>query len=133
MDLKALHAELQFRTSRSSGSGGQHVNKVETRIELLFSVKESQFLSNNEKERLLELLANRINKEGVLLIASGNYRSQLRNKKAAIEKFDELLREALKPRKKRKPVKKLTADPGKRLEAKKRHSEKKALRGKVFQ
>lgn len=133
MDLKALHAELQFRTSRSSGSGGQHVNKVETRIELLFSVRESQFLSNDEKERLLQLLANRINKEGILLIASGNYRSQLRNKKAAIEKFDELLGEALKPPKKRKPVKKLTANPEKRLEAKRRHSEKKALRGKVFQ
>lgn len=131
MDTIALHKELQFRSSRSSGSGGQHVNKVETRIELLFEPECSKVLNDKEKARVKEALQNRINKDGVLIIAADNHRSQLRNKKATVNKFDELIRKALRPRKKRKKAKSFKANPKKRLDNKKRQSEKKALRGKI--
>jgi len=77
MDTIALHKELQFRSSRSSGSGGQHVNKVETRIELLFEPECSKALNDKEIARVKEALQNRINKDGVLIIAADNHRSQL--------------------------------------------------------
>lgn len=131
MNPSNLHKELNFRTSRSSGSGGQHVNKVETRVELLFDIQASVFLSDGQKERLVEHLANRINKDGVLNVASESSRSQSRNRRIAIKKFDELVTEALRPRKKRRGAGPLKADRKKRLEEKRRQSEKKALRGKV--
>lgn len=129
-DTKALHHELRFRTSRSSGSGGQHVNKVETRVELLFDVEGSNLLFEKQKKLIRRRLKSRINKEGILIIANQESRSQARNKEAAIAQFDELIKKALRPPKKRKKVKRLTAHPEKRLRNKKRRSEKKALREK---
>jgi ribosome-associated protein len=131
IDTELLHQELKFRTSRASGSGGQHVNKVETRVELLFDVDGSPLLSDPQKKLLHQRLHSRINKEGTLIIASQTHRSQVRNKEEAIAKFDELIQRALKPRPKRKKVKRLTSNPKKRLQAKKRQSEKKAKRKKV--
>ncbi len=130
MDLNALHKELQFRTSRSSGSGGQHVNKVESRVELLFDVEGSQVLDEGQKSRIKKLLNSRINKEGLLMLASGNRRSQTMNRSAVIKKFDRLIQDALRPRKRRKPTGKFKAHPEKRLEAKKRKAEKKAQRNR---
>lgn len=131
MNIQDIHKELTFRTSRSSGSGGQHVNKVSTRVELLFDVVQSEALSEKEKAFILERLANRITQDGVLLLASEASRSQLQNKKAVIKKFDELIEEALKPRKKRAKTGAFKADKRKRLEHKKQRAEKKANRKKI--
>ena len=132
MDPKTLHPELRFRSSRSAGSGGQHVNKVETSVELLFNLEASALLTEAQKGLIRKALRNRINKEGILAIASGKERSQLLNKQSAIRLFNRLIEKALQPPKKRKPVKNFTASPEKRLEAKRRRSEKKATRQKAI-
>lgn len=132
MDIKALEKELRYRTMRSSGSGGQHVNKVETKVELLFEVDASRVLTDAQKQRIREELSGRINKEGVLIVGAGNRRSQVLNRSAALKKFQRLITQALRPRKKRKPVSQLKAHPEKRLREKKKRSEKKALRKKAI-
>ncbi len=131
MDPSLLHPELSFRTSRSSGSGGQHVNKVESRVELLFDIRNSAILTEGQKALLFERLDNRINRDGILLLARQNHRSQRRNREAALAAFDELITKALRPRKRRKKVRPPVANKKKRLEQKKRQSEKKAMRRKV--
>ena len=130
MDTKSLHIELQFRTSRSSGAGGQHVNKVSTQVELLFDVEASAFLSDTQKARVRKNLKNRINRDGILQLRCS--RSQHRNKQLVIQHFDELIAKAVQAPPKRKKVKARQADPATRLRKKKQHSEKKAMRKKVF-
>ncbi len=131
MNIEQLHTELQFRFSRSSGSGGQHVNKVASQVEILLDIDASLALTDNEKEKLYKRLEGRINQEGILALRSSETRSQHRNRELAIRRLDELIQEALRPRAKRKKVKPLRADRQKRLKAKKIRAEKKALRGKV--
>lgn len=132
MDTSTLHKELKFRTSRSSGSGGQHVNKVATRVELLFDVMASQQLDEAQKQRVQQRLANRITKEGILLLECSETRSQHRNKELVTEQFDQLLAEALKAPKRRKKVPDARqAAPQSRLQEKRRRAEKKAWRGPV--
>ncbi len=123
-----LKAELKFRTSRSSGPGGQSVNKVSTKVELMFDVWNSNVLSIEQKEIVLKKLKNRINSEGTLQLFSEETRSQLKNKKLVIERFLQLLEEALKPIKKRKPTKPSKTSKEKRLKSKKIKSDKKDLR-----
>ena len=94
-------SELRFVTSRSGGPGGQNVNKLETRVELLFDVENSQNLTNVEKDILRENLKAKIDGEGYIHVVAQESRSQWQNKQSAIEKFVRLLRNALKPRKKR--------------------------------
>ena len=121
-------AEFQFQTSRSSGPGGQNVNKLETRVTLRFNPAVSQLLSTEEIERLLKKWANRLTNEGELLISSEKHRSQLKNKEEAISLFHKELKKAFadpKPRKKSKPSK---AAIKKRLDGKKKLSEKKSMR-----
>ncbi|MDZ7740417.1 MAG: alternative ribosome rescue aminoacyl-tRNA hydrolase ArfB [Bacteroidota bacterium] len=120
--------ELHFTTSRSSGPGGQHVNKTETRVELRFNVPASEVLSDKEKSTLLDKLANKINREGDLIITSQEHKSQLQNKEECIEKFYQLLSEALKHRKKRKKTRPSKAAREKRLKEKKIQAEKKEQR-----
>jgi ribosome-associated protein len=122
-----LH-ELHFRASRSSGPGGQHVNKVSTRVTLFWDIKNSKFLDEDQRARLLNKLQSRINSEGVLQISSQSGRSQLANKENTINKLEELLTEAFAVRKKRKPTKPSKASIEKRLEQKRRQSEKKHWR-----
>lgn len=120
--------ELTFKTSRSSGSGGQHVNKVESKVELNFKIADSELLEEDQKSLLLEKLSNRINKEGVLQIVVEEGRSQRQNKQIAIERFLELVEKALKKPKYRKPTKPGRAVKEKRLKDKKELSEKKERR-----
>jgi len=120
--------ELQFQTSRSSGPGGQNVNKVESRVELRFRLLDSQLLTDEQKQTLLQKLASKLTSESELLVVAQEDRSQLRNRETAIRKFHELLTKALhkpKPRKATKPSKGAVRQ---RLESKKKHGEKKANR-----
>ena len=129
--LADLEKEFSFRMSRSSGKGGQHVNKVSTRVELLFDVLNSEILTEREKNLVIKNLAAIISQNGILQIASQNSRSQLRNKENAKAKFFEKLEKALtieKPRKKTRKPKSLNE---KRLKKKKIQGEKKSTRQKV--
>jgi ribosome-associated protein len=120
--------EFIFKTSRSSGAGGQNVNKVNTKVELRFNISNSQLLTDKEKEILLEKLANKISNEGDLIIVSQTDRSQLKNKEKTIEKFYALIQKSLTPRKRRKPTKPSAASKRRRLDDKRIKSEKKSLR-----
>lgn len=123
-------SEFDFTTSRSSGPGGQSVNKVNTKVTLRFDVDHSQILSEDEKAKLKEKLSNKISGDNVLIINAESDRSQLRNKEEAIRKFYELLKEAFKVKKKRKPTKPTKASVQKRLDKKKQQAEKKQFRQK---
>jgi len=123
-----LHRELNFKTSRSSGPGGQHVNKVESRVELLFDVENSEFLEKDQKVVVFEKLRNRISNEGMLRLQCDETRSQVKNKEIVVERFLTLIEDALKPEKIRKPTKPGKASREKRLRNKKKQSEKKVFR-----
>jgi len=120
--------EFKFQTSRSSGPGGQHVNKVSSRVELRFNVRETQLLSKWHKDLLIRKLSTRISQEGILSIVVQADRSQLRNKQIAVEKFFELLNKALTPEKRRKATKPSRSARERRLQAKRQDSEKKTRR-----
>lgn len=123
-----FNSELHFSASRSSGPGGQNVNKVNTRVELRFHVGSSLLLSEEEKALVLEKHAKKINSVGELILVSQTERSQLKNKKKVIEKFYLILTSALTPRKKRKPTKPSLASKEERLETKRKQAEKKVRR-----
>lgn len=123
-----IEQELQFSFSRSGGPGGQHVNKTSTQVELRFHVSASEYLSESEKQRILHKLKNRITQEGELILTSSGTRSQMKNREEALEKFYQLLEQALRKPKKRKPTKPSKAAKKKRLEKKKQHAEKKSRR-----
>jgi ribosome-associated protein len=120
--------ELHFSASRSSGPGGQNVNKVNTKVELRFHIPSSALLSDDEKALLMEKLAKKINSEGELILVVQTERSQIRNKEKVFEKFYTLVTRALNPRKKRKPTKPSQASKEDRLEEKRKQAEKKIWR-----
>jgi ribosome-associated protein len=125
---KDLSGEFIFSSSRSSGPGGQNVNKVNTRVELRFDVAGSSLLNDAEKAKIQSVLVHRINKEGELILVSQSERSQLANKKKVTELFYKMLQKALLPVKKRKPTRPTLASKERRIESKKLLSQKKALR-----
>ncbi len=130
--IELLRHELIFSSSRSSGPGGQHVNKVNTKVELRFNINNSSVLTDEQKLLINNKLKNKITIEGDLIIVSQRTRSQLKNKMEAIDKLIEMLSKALKPRKKRIPTKPTRTSKLKRLETKKRTSEIKQSRRKPF-
>ena len=105
MPERNFEKEFEFITSRSSGKGGQHVNKTDSKVELRFNVPDSNLLTDDEKELLNKNLSNKINKDGILQIVSQKSRSQLKNKKTCINKFYEFLEKGLKIPKERKKTK----------------------------
>ena len=121
-------SEWKFTMSRSSGKGGQNVNKLSTKVELHFDYLNSSLLNEEQKALVANKLAGFINKEGILKIVSQEDRSQLLNKQNTIEKFYILLEKAFKKKKKRIPTKRSKQSKLKRLKTKKIHSEKKRLR-----
>jgi ribosome-associated protein len=114
--------ELVFTASHSSGPGGQNVNKVSSRVTLWFDVANSPTLSPEQKELIMSRLENRIGKNGVLRVISQQTRSQVENKELAIERFSELLRDALRQIPIRKKTQVSKGAKLRRLEEKKKHS-----------
>jgi ribosome-associated protein len=117
-----------FSSSRSSGPGGQNVNKVSTKVELRYDVEHSDLLSDEEKNILKEKLSGKISQEGFLIITSQSERTQAKNKERAIEKFYILIQKAFRPVKKRTPTKPTKRSVEERLENKRMVSEKKKRR-----
>ncbi len=130
MNATQIIKELKYKAVRSSGSGGQHVNKVSSKIELTFDLENSNSLSEFEKEVLKTKLSSRLTKEKILILFCEETRSQHRNKGIAIKRFLELIKTLLIRPKKRRPSKPSLSSIKKKTEHKKRTSIKKALRKK---
>ncbi len=127
-NLELLENEITYKASRSGGAGGQHVNKVSTKIELDFDVHNSNVLTDEQKEVILKKLASKITKDGILQIVSQSERSQLRNKKVVLDKFQELITDCFRVSKVRKPTRIPRAVKEKRLRMKKIKAEIKKRR-----
>jgi ribosome-associated protein len=123
-----LRNEISYSATKSGGPGGQNVNKVNTSVELRFSVFKSEVFDDEQKQIISNKLKNRINSEGEIILVSRSSRSQLQNKTKVTEKFFDHLEKALTPAKPRKRTKPTPASRKKRLEAKKKLSVKKDLR-----
>jgi len=130
-DINSLLGEVSFNFSRSGGKGGQNVNKVETKVELVFNIPGSTVLDEELKSKLKKKLHSKLDSEGNLHIVSQSERYQLSNKKKAIEKFFKLIQKSLKKEKKRIKTKKPEAVKQKILEEKKKHGLKKRDRKKI--
>jgi ribosome-associated protein len=126
-----ISAEITFKTARSGGKGGQNVNKVETMVEGYWHIAGSLLFTDEEKERITEKLANKINADGFLLVKSQTERSQLGNKQQVVQKMNLLIDKALVVAKKRKPTKIPKAVKQKRIESKKQKGEIKSNRKKI--
>jgi ribosome-associated protein len=126
--LTAIRKEVVIQTARSGGPGGQHVNKVETKVILKWNVIDSKVLNKEQRERLQASLGKRLTNAGDLLIAVDSQRSQLKNKTIAFKKLDRLVKKAFEKQKERKATKPSKSAIKKRLKAKKLNGEKKALR-----
>jgi len=120
--------ELKFVATTGSGPGGQHVNRVATKIVLLWNVETSTSVTNSQRNRIHQKLSTRINKIGILRISSSKYRSQKANRTATIERFASLLQGALKRKIVRKKTKVTRNQKAKRMDQKKRRSSTKSLR-----
>jgi len=128
MNWKTIREELELRTSRSSGAGGQHVNKTESRVELVLDVRASAGFNEREKRNLEYHLANRIDASGKLSVVDQSGRSQHTNRKRALGRLRELLERGKRPIPKPRAKKPFVANNRKRLDWKKRRGEIKAQR-----
>lgn len=130
METEIILKELKFKAVRSSGAGGQHVNKVSSKIELIFDLKNSSGFTDEEKELLSNNLKTKLTKENLILLNCAESRSQHKNKEIVIERFLKIIVNGLKIPKKRKATKPSKSSIKKRLEKKKKQAYKKALRNK---
>ena len=121
-------SELEFTTSRSSGPGGQNVNKVNTKVTIRFDIPNSKLLTQEEKDIILNKLSSYLTKDGILAVTSQEKRSQLDNKEEAKIKFVNLINKAFVKKKPRKPTKPSKTSVQNRIKKKKEHSEKKKWR-----
>ncbi|NJY61184.1 aminoacyl-tRNA hydrolase [Salinimicrobium sp. CDJ15-81-2] len=128
MDEKQLIQEAEYKAVRSSGAGGQKVNKVSSKVELHFKLQESNAFNEEEKERVLKKLSSRLTNTGELILQCDESRSQHKNKEIVIQRFLDLIKTALLKPKPRKKTKTPKAAKLKRLREKKQLSEKKAAR-----
>lgn len=128
MDIETLISELNFKASRSSGAGGQHVNKVSSRVEVFFNINTTKALNEREKETILSKLKNRINKEQTLSVSCEETRSQHKNKELVTNRLITLLKVNLIRTKVRRATKPTKASIKRKTESKKRQSSKKGLR-----
>jgi ribosome-associated protein len=127
-----LQKEVVFKASRSGGKGGQNVNKVSTKVELLFDIGQSQLFTEEEKQLLIPKLTARLNRDGYLQVMSEEERSQFMNKEKALEKLHVILAKALYQPKKRKATKPGKAAKAARLADKKKQSARKDSRRRNF-
>ncbi len=123
--------ELSFEFSRSGGPGGQNVNKVSTKATLLFDVASSPSLTDEQRSRIMSRLRTRITKAGILRVTSQRHRTQRANREAALERFAELIREALRRKRPRRRTRVPRAARERRLQEKKRRGDLKRRRGTV--
>jgi len=130
MIIENILKELKFKAVRSSGAGGQHVNKVSSKVELIFDVQNSAEFTEEKKELLFKNLSSKLTKDNLLLLNCDESRSQHKNKEIVIKRFLQLITNGLKVPKKRKPTKPSRSSIRKRLEKKKKQAYKKALRNK---
>ncbi|MFL1894673.1 alternative ribosome rescue aminoacyl-tRNA hydrolase ArfB [Aquimarina sp. 2-A2] len=128
MKTDVLLKELEFKATRSSGAGGQHVNKVSTKIVVRLHIDNSQGFTLEEKQRLRSKLASRISNEGYLQLSCDASRNQHRNKNLAIQRLLEMLKASLVREKVRKSTKPSRASIQKRLDSKKKQSQRKENR-----
>jgi len=128
MSPEIIAREVVYKATRSSGAGGQHVNKVATRIQLFFYPQASAALTESEKERIASRLAHHLTDDGALLVVCSEGRSQLANKEKALKKLLQWLAKTLRPDTVRKPTRTPRSAVEKRLKFKKNQSEKKAFR-----
>lgn len=128
MDITLLKSEITYKYVRSSGSGGQHVNKVSSKAELYFDLSNSSGFNDEEKQKLSEFFNNRLTKDGILILACDESRSQFRNKALVTQRFLELIQEGLKVEKKRISTRVPRSVKRKRLKAKRINADKKANR-----
>jgi ribosome-associated protein len=129
-EISIPEKELTWTATRSSGPGGQNVNKVSTRVTLFFDLKKTRTLSEEQKQRIRERLATRINKNGVLRVVCQSHRTQVKNRDGAIKRFVELLESALEEEAPRFKTKVSASEKRRRLEEKARRSRIKQLRSK---
>jgi len=127
-DLVVPGSELTFAASRSGGPGGQHVNKTSTRVTLQWDVAGSSVLNQSRKAFLLDRLASRTSKEGVLTVHADDERSQARNRERARERMAALIRQGLAKRKRRVPTRLRAGAKARRVDEKRRRGAIKRLR-----
>jgi len=130
MNVEKILKEISFTAVRSGGPGGQHANKVSSKVVLMFDIPDSESISEAQKERLVQKLTGRLNSREQLILTCDESRSQHKNKEIVTNRFITLLQETLKKQKKRVPTRVSKGEKARRMEAKKKRGLKKSLRQK---